>query len=196
MIRRVMIVAPFEYDAQLRHLAEQLDGVFLTPERSSSNDGSCESDSTPTSETRATLHRIRPDGVARCYLGQANTWQSVTPVILPSHNDHKAVKTIKLIHEALQQSGIESPCEFTWQAIPFFKNSLSAHKYDRNGRDLGYHRPRYLTNLTAAHVQLQFGHREHAENPESGWIPENVVGPLTIGAGRHCGFGLMTPADP
>jgi CRISPR-associated protein Csb2 len=69
-----------------------------------------------------------------------------------------------------------------WQSIPFLKNCLSAHKYDRDGRHTGYHRPAHLKDLTAVHVRLTFEHP--------------VPGPLTIGAGRHCGFGLFaSPAD-
>ncbi len=108
-------------------------------------------------------------------------WQTVTPVILPGHNDKKEAKTIRLIQTALQQSGIETPCEFTWQTIPFLKNCLSAHKYDCNGRHTGYHRPAHLKDLTAIHVRLVFDHP--------------VPGPITLGAGRHCGFGLMMGAD-
>jgi CRISPR-associated protein Csb2 len=38
-------------------------------------------------------------------------------------------------------------------------------------------RPGHLLELSAVHLRLAF------EQP--------VPGPLTIGAGRHCGFGLM-----
>jgi CRISPR-associated protein Csb2 len=65
--------------------------------------------------------------------------------------------------------------------VPFVRHCLSAHKYDRDGRHTGYHRPAHLKDLTAMHVRLEF---------------EDVVcGPITIGAGRHCGFGLMACAD-
>jgi CRISPR-associated protein Csb2 len=98
-------------------------------------------------------------------------------VILPGHNDKKAAKSVRLIQVALRQAGIETPCEFTWQSNPFFKNCLSAHKYDRDGRHTGYHRPAHLKDLTAVHVSLTFEHP--------------VPGPIVLGAGRHCGFGLM-----
>jgi len=183
LIRRVMIVAPFSQDASLRHLSEQLDGVRLTPEGSTAT------------ALRPILDRIRPDNVARCYLATADTWQTVTPVILPGHDDHRSEKTKKLIQRALQQSGIDTPCEFNWQSIPFFKNTLSAHKYDRQGRHVGYHRPAHLKDFTAVHLRICFGHRAVEGDPDSQWVPEIALGPIVIGAGRHCGFGILAPGN-
>src|ERR1035441_5172753 len=117
MIRRVMIVAPFGHELQLRHLAGQLEGEQLKPE------GGGE---------RPVLYRLRGDGVTRMYLGTSALWASVPPVILPGHDDHKPDKTIKLIQRALSQSGIDQPCEFTWSAMPNFQHSLTAHNYDRS----------------------------------------------------------------
>jgi CRISPR-associated protein Csb2 len=164
MIRRVMIVAPFGHEVHLRHLADQLDGEQLKPEGRGEG---------------PVLHRLRRDGVSRLYLGPSAAWASVTPIILPGHNDHKPDKTAKLIERALRQSGIDQPCRFTWGAIPNFEHCLTAYKYDRNGRSTGYHRPRHLDELTAIHVRIRFEHP--------------VAGPLTIGAGRHCGLGVLAP---
>jgi CRISPR-associated protein Csb2 len=162
MIRRLMITAPFDSETELRHLAAQLDGEQLHSE----GDG-----------VGPILDRIRSDGVTRQYLGPSKVWASVTPVILPGHDDHKPEKTIKLIERALAQSGIEERCRFTWGALPYFNNCLSAHKYDRNGRRTGYFRPDHLSDLTAVHIRITFEHP--------------VAGPLTIGAGRHCGLGVL-----
>jgi CRISPR-associated protein Csb2 len=182
MIRNVMIVAPLGMERELNYLAEQLNGQTLEPE------GEVESqktDSKPDVSKRVELHRFTPPSgkfIADRYLGSSRVWHTVTPVILDGHNDKKAEKTIKLIQAALERAGIEAPCEFTWQSIPFLKNCLSAHKYDRDGRHTGYHRPAHLKDLTAVHVRLTFDY--------------HVPGPLTIGAGRHCGFGLFaSPAD-
>jgi CRISPR-associated protein Csb2 len=162
MIRRVMITAPFGCEAWLEHLAEQLDGIQL--EREGGGQG-------------PVLERLRADSVARRYLDPSWRWASVTPVILPGHDDHKAEKTVKLIERALRQSGVDEPCEFTWSALPNFPHCLTAHKYDRNKRPIGYFRPKYLESLTAVHVQIAFQHA--------------VPGPLSIGAGRHCGLGVL-----
>jgi CRISPR-associated protein Csb2 len=162
MIRRVMIVAPFGDEAHLFHLADQLDGEQLIPE------GSGE---------KPILERLKSDGVTHAYVNTSTHWASVTPVILPGHDDHKPAKTEKLIQKALLQSGIDQPCKFTWSAIPNFKNCLSAHKYDQRKRHVGYYRPKHLEQLTANHVRLTF--------------ERSVIGPICIGAGRHCGLGVF-----
>lgn len=162
MIRRVMIAAPFGHDAHLAHLAEQLDGVQLEPEDGSSG---------------PVLNRTQGDSVTRHYFGPSSVWASVTPVILPGHDDHKPAKTVGLINRALLQSGIQDNCEFTWGAIPNFPHCLTAHKYGPHGRTAGYQRPKYLEGLTAVHVRITFGHP--------------VEGPLCVGAGRHCGLGVL-----
>jgi CRISPR-associated protein Csb2 len=59
---------------------------------------------------------------------------------------------------------------------------LTAHKYDRSGRLAGYVRPKHLEGLTAVHVRLTF---ECA-----------VAGPLSVGAGRHCGLGVLATMPP
>ena len=160
MIRRVMIVAPFGCEAELRHLAGQLDGEQLQPEDSGE---------------RPILDCLRSDGVTRQYLGSSKTWASVTPVILPGHDDHKPEKTIKLIERALRQSGMEQGCQFTWSALPNFNNCLTAYK--PNERTIGYFRPGHLEGLTAVHLRIVFEHP--------------VAGPLIVGAGRHCGLGVF-----
>jgi CRISPR-associated protein Csb2 len=162
MVRRVMITAPFGREAWLEHLAEQLDGIQLEPEGGGEG---------------PVLERLRADSVARRYLAPSRVWATVTPIILPGHDDHKPEKTVKLIERALRQGGVDDPCEFTWSALPNFPHCLTAHKYDRNRRPIGYFRPKHLESLTAVHARVAF---EHV-----------VPGPLLIGAGRHCGFGVL-----
>ena len=162
MIRRIMIVAPFGCEGELRHLAGQIDGEQLQPEGGGEG---------------PILDGGRTGGVIRQYLGPSRTWASVTPVILPGHDDHKPEKTIKLIERALNQSGVDHGCQFEWSSLPNFPNCLSAHKYDRQGKKTGYFRPRYLNDLTAVHMRITF--------------EQAVPGPLVIGSGRHCGFGVF-----
>jgi CRISPR-associated protein Csb2 len=162
MIRRVMITAPFGYEEHLDHLASQLDGVQLEPEVGIKG---------------PVLDRLSADKVQRRYLEVSSVWASVTPVILPGHDDHKPPKTIRLIQRALRLSGIDQPCGFTWSALPNFANCLTAHKYDRLKRHVGYYRPQHLEGLTAVHLRVSF------ESP--------IAGPLCIGAGRHHGFGVL-----
>jgi CRISPR-associated protein Csb2 len=126
---------------------------------------------------------VRHDNIARFYTQTANSWASVTPVILPGHDDHRPEKTRKLIEKALAQSGIEQPCEFEWSAFSRFRKSLSAHKYDKNKNVTGYLRPNYLESQTAVHLTLRLDNGVR------------VPGPLVIGAGRHCGLGLMASQE-
>ena len=165
-IRRVMIVAPFDQESNLIHLARQLDGCQL--EREGGGEAPI-------------LELFHGDGVTRQYTGGSATWATVTPIILPGHDDHKPAKTKKLLETALRQSGIEQPCEFTWSAMPNFRHCLAAFKHDRQGRHLGYFRPDHLEKFTLVHARLTF------QSP--------IVGPIVIGAGRHCGFGLCAVVD-
>ncbi len=173
-IRRVMIISPLGDDAWLEHLSRQLAGEELKPLPGT------------TLPLGTRLERVRAetkDGVRDKYTQAANAWASFTPVLLPGHDDHKPEKTRKLIEKALQQSGIEQPCEFEWSAFSYFPKALSAHKYDRQKRPTGYIRPSHLLNNTAIHLELRFNDGVR------------VPGPLAIGSGRHCGFGLMAAIE-
>ena len=92
-------------------MAEQLDGQPLKREGGG---------------LAPTLRRLRGDGVTAQYIKQSKVWATVTPIILPGHDDHKPAKTKKLLETALRQSGIEQPCEFTWSAVPTFPHCLPA----------------------------------------------------------------------
>ena len=170
-----MIVAPVGDDDVLEHLAHQLDGRRLKPERPEHLRGP------------VFLARIRRDGVTDRYTNSCRTWASFTPVILPGHDDRDPHKTAKLVGKALVQSGVDQPCEFQWSAYSHFSKSYGAHKYVRdeqakNGkRSVGYVRPDHLLDLSVVHLKLTF--------------KEPVPGPVTVGAGRHCGFGLMAAVD-
>ena len=185
LIRNVLLIAPLGRERELEYVSERLNGEELKPDDEIRSIGI----EKPSPNQQAVfLNRLTPPPgkfIANCYLGTSNIWQTVTPVILDGHNKKSksdkpaaiARQTEKLIRKALMRASTETPCEFTWQSLPFLKNCLSAHKYDRNGRHTGYHRPMHLKSLTAVHVRLTFTHP--------------VPGPITIGAGRHCGFGLF-----
>lgn len=166
-IRRVMIAAPAGCESWLDHLTNLISGAALRP----------------TPETQMpyppTVVHVRGDSVARCYTGSSKVWHSVTPVILPGHNDKSPAKTRKLIAKALLQSGISQPCEFEFSPYSRFPKSLTAHKYNRNGEPTGYVWPDHLLRLSAVHLKLEF--------------ETDYTGPLLIGAGRHMGLGLFAP---
>lgn len=172
-VRRIMLTAPLGDEAWLDHVARHLAGQMLAPLRGDEFAGT----------DPPLLVPVRRDNIAAYFTRAANMWATVTPVILPGHDDHKPDKTRKLIERALLQSGIEQPCEFEWNAFSRFPKSLSAHKYDRDGRPAGYIRPDHLLSQTAVHLELRF-----ADGVK-------VPGPLVIGAGRHCGFGLLAATD-
>ena len=171
-IRRVMITAPVGDDDWLEHLANHLDGEPLKP---------LPGTTLPPGTRLERIEEKHKDGVCDAYLRPSNTWASVTPVILPGHDDHKPDKTRRLILKALQQSGIDQPCEFEWSAFSVFPKSLSAHKYDRHKHPAGYIRPDHLLNLSTVHLRIRF------ENDRPG--------PLAIGAGRHCGLGIFARVE-
>lgn len=179
-VRRVMIVAPVGDDAWLEHLARHLDGALLQP---------LPGTKVPSGTHLERIDDDRRDGVRDAYLRASAAWASVTPVILPGHDDRKPEKTRSLILKTLQQSGIEQPCTFEWSAFSHFRKMLPAHKYRKDPNDpskkmlINYIRPDHLLDQTAVHLILTF-----ANGLE-------VPGPLTLGAGRHCGFGLMAAID-
>lgn len=182
-IRRFMLVAPIGCDDWLAAIARRIAGQQLEPEVGNEFNGNDPPLLTP----------IRHDRVTDCYTQAATVWHSFTPVILPGHDDHKPAKRQKLIQRALAEAGIDQPCEFESSPYSHFRKAYSAHKYDRDRKPQGYLRPQHLLDLTAVHLTLRFGRREDPNNPQSPWIPTQnpVPGPLVIGAGRHCGFGLM-----
>ena len=169
LVRRVMVTAPVGDDQVLNHLAMRLAGHQLQP-----LNGNEFGENGPPS-----LVPVKHDRVIECYTNLSNTWNSVTPVILPGHDDRKPAKTRRLIEAALEQSGVDQPCDFQWSAYSRFRKSLSAHKYGKDKKPAGYFRPDHLATQTAVHLSIHF--KDDLQLP----------GPLAIGAGRHCGLGLM-----
>lgn len=179
-VRRAMIAAPIGDDARLDHLARRLAGQVLRPDPTFPDPfiGQAPPILIP-------LPQRTGDGVVSAYTREATTWHSVTPVILPGHDDHKPEKTQSLIQKALRQAGIDQPCTFEWSAFSRFAKSYSAQKYGKDKQPQGYIRPSYLLSQTAVHLTLRF-HDGSAERN-----PIRVPGPIAIGAGRHCGLGLF-----
>lgn len=174
-VRRVMIVAPVGDHVWLDHVARRLAGQALEPVRGDEFGG----------REPPILVPVRRDNVAGFYTEPASVWHTFTPVILPGYDDHKPAKTRALIERALAHSGIEQPCEFEWSAFSRFSKSFSAHKYNKDGKPQGYVRPAYLLDQTAVHLTLRFHDGSDKKDPVE------VPGPLAIGAGRHCGFGVF-----
>lgn len=190
MIRNVMLIAPIGRERELEHVAARLESVSLEFKDTGED---CDAGTPSRVPLPHSIQRFKPpEGkfIEKCYLGRSRVWQSVTPVILDKHIDNQTRETRdgqkikyrdpedfrRLIDIALRRAGIETPCTFIWQTLPFYKNCLSAHRYDRNKRP-NYLLPKRLDGKTAVHVRIEF------EYP--------IAGPITLGAGRHCEFGLM-----
>jgi CRISPR-associated protein Csb2 len=114
------------------------------------------------------------------YTATARVWSSVTPVLLPGYDDRKQhrgdqqkrlARAAQLTAKALAQADIEAAAEIELSPVPFWPGSLHVREYVP--REKLRHYPRY-------HVRLAF------DRP--------VTGPLAIGAGRHCGFGVLAAA--
>jgi CRISPR-associated protein Csb2 len=201
-VRRVMVVAPLGDEAWLGYLAQRLDGMELRP---------LPNTTLPPGARLELIADNKKDGVRDAYCKPSLVWASVTPVILNRYveklkqtlPDGRVIDVLdraeiqRHIVQVLQQSGIDQPCEFEWSAFSHFRKMLSAHKYRRDPDnpqkkfEIGYIRPDHLVGRTAVHLVIRFGRREDPNDEQSRWIPVEVPGPLTIGAGRHCGFGLM-----
>jgi CRISPR-associated protein Csb2 len=175
MIRRIVVAEPFGGDgSHARWTQNRLRNALLKDQ----HEKECGILLTP---WRANFKRI----IER-YIGESRTWYSVTPVILPGYDDFKAIpqhdakqptKAERLLFKCLIHAGIplESVASVTLRRAPFWPGSQHPRLY---------HRPDYLADQHARpgwHVRLVFR--------------EPVAGPLAVGAGRHCGFGVLAAAE-
>jgi CRISPR-associated protein Csb2 len=158
-IRRVLLAELTDVsDSQLLWAKQMLPGQFLVDER--------------TGDKKAMLAPLESDWVLRQYVDQADTWASVTPVVLPGSDERKFAKAEKLFFKALRHSGYSSDAlaELEFRNVSFWPGGDLA---------LRYQRPEYLRKdcWTVYQVRLRW--------------KEPIKGPLAIGAGRHCGLGVF-----
>lgn len=109
------------------------------------------------------------DGVFSAYLGEARQWETVTPIVLPGHDDHGR-KVERLTLKALRDAGYpQDLIEAVWtQKAPFGRHGYRAGEYH-----------------AASHMQYSQIHvRVHFRSP--------VSGPVMAGVGRHYGRGLFS----
>ncbi len=166
-IRRVLLAEPLGSDGRWRRILERaLDGEALRPEEGE--------DRFP----ELLLERIRfRDDVLPRYVGASQVWASATPVLLPGYDDRRQhrgdhqrrlARAEQLICKAVRHAGIDAPASFEFSKVPYLSGTLHAHAYQPRGKLQHY--PRY-------HVRITFD--------------RSITGPLAIGAGRHCGFGVL-----
>jgi CRISPR-associated protein Csb2 len=179
-VRRVLVVAPPGCQEQINWVRRRLAGQDL-----SDLDG----------EVVGLLNLLpTSDWVLRQYVEPARVWSTVTPVILPGHDDPDGLRkkladrpsaaeqrnllerldrrVAGLLHRAFLQAGLP----------PELVNAIEALDWRRTGFRAGvdladrYQRPDKL-NGRQYHVRVSF--------------PQPVAGPLAVGAGRYRGMGVF-----
>ena len=120
------------------------------------------------------LWRVGSKAVVERYAGESESWCTVTPVILPGFDDGKQAKAEKLLLQAVEQAGfrLDMVTDIALRKAPYWPGSQHPRQYQR---------PQYLKYLPAWHVWLRFS--------------EPLPGPLALGAGRHCGLGVLAHSD-
>jgi CRISPR-associated protein Csb2 len=164
MIRRVLIAEPFGGDgAQARWIQQRLRNQRLHDLEGNERG------------VLADLWRTSSRAVIQRYVGESREWSTVTPIVLPGHDDgDPRRKAPGLLIKAVEQAGLPPGAieDFQLRKAPFWPGAQHPRYYQF---------PDYLKHLPAWHVWICFR--------------EAVTGPLSIGAGRHCGLGLMATAD-
>lgn len=159
-VRRVLVVGPPGGDAEVAWLRRSLSGRELIEEG--------------TGRPMALLSLVpNDDRQLRGYLGPAEAWSTVTPVVLPGHDDGDPRKAERLVRRSLEQAGLSAElaasAEVEWRRVGF-----------RAGVDLA---TRYV--LPACHRGRLRYHLSVS------WRGSPVAGPLAVGAGRYSGLGLL-----
>lgn len=172
-IRRVVICAPAALSQEMNELRKWLPGQSLIDEQ--------------TGEEMALLNLlVTSDSVLKNYIGDSKIWTTVTPVILPGHDDVKKVsqenyqeallqkeeKIEVLIRKAFRYAGFPdtfmSQAQLEWNKTGFIKGCEHASRYLP---------PENLNNAPRYHVRVVFA--------------DSVSGPIAVGAGRFRGFGVF-----
>lgn len=156
-IARVIVVASRGLEPQMGWLRTHLAGQELVWE----------------GEAMAVLDPLpASDWVLRKYVDQSSRWSTVTPVVLPGHDDRSDAKGEKLLRKAFLQAGLTAEVvdeieELDWRPVGFRPGLEHASRYALPDK---VHGPRY-------HVRVRF------RSP--------IVGPLAVGSGRHRGLGVF-----
>jgi CRISPR-associated protein Csb2 len=115
LIRRVLVAEPYGASGvHSRWLAQRLRHAELIDES--------------TKQPTAVLGEVAAnDGVLLAYLGATQDWSTITPVILPGHDDGKHKKAEKLLIKAIVQAGIAFDAieDLTFQKAPFLSGPLN-----------------------------------------------------------------------
>jgi CRISPR-associated protein Csb2 len=159
-IRRIVIAELIDLgESHLSWARQMLPGQFLTDEG--------------TGHRRAMLVPLTGgDWVLRQYTAIADTWATVTPVVLPGSDEAKFTKAEKLFFKALGHADYspDALADLEFRSVSFWAGGDLA---------LRFQRPDYLKKdcWSVYHVRLRWKH--------------GIKGPIALGAGRHCGLGIF-----
>lgn len=180
-VRRVLLFSTDSRTADIAWAKRTLGGVDLIDEK--------------TGEVQAVLAAtIEKDRVLKHYVGDSTTWTTVTPMVLPGHDDpgglRDKLRKVKgsdeqkallerlakrreaLVRKALRHAGLGDELAFS-AAIETRETGFIAG-VEKASR---YAVPSHLTKFPRLHVRLTW--------------QQPVVGPLCIGRGRFSGLGLF-----
>lgn len=180
-VRRVMIFSTDAQSPNTRWAARSLGGMDLIDEK--------------TGEVQAVLAATsRHDRVLNRYLGESSTWVTVTPMLLPGHDDPRGLRDRlrkakdsdeqrslmdrlmgrreALVRKALRHAGMGNELAFSAE-IETRETGFMAG-VDNASR---YAVPSHLTKSPRLHLKLTW--------------PVKVAGPICIGRGRFFGLGLL-----
>jgi CRISPR-associated protein Csb2 len=144
------------------------------------------------------------DGVVRRYVAPTSTWATVTPVVLPGHDDpshyrrrmkrgvsveeqRRLLQRLDaridgLLRKAITQAGfsevLAENAHIEWSRIGFWPGTSPAERYGV---------PDHLKCFSRLHVRIQW--RSAAGEPIA------LRGPICLGGGRYYGLGLLAALD-
>jgi CRISPR-associated protein Csb2 len=116
------------------------------------------------------------DNVLKQYVATSQTWTTVTPVALPGSDDGIVSKTNKLLVKMFDHAGYtpDSVEELEYHRVPFCRGAEDAKRYRPRA-------PHHLANCTMYHMRIRWK------------FP--MPGPIALGAGRHCGLGVLAAIE-
>lgn len=129
-------------------------------------------------ECRAQLERRDPPPLnlrVETWTGPARTWASVTPVVLDRHFDgaDKWAKAAETVKDACVRIGLPRPLEVLLHPVSLHEGVPKSNEFPWINRRTDGGRMHH------AHALIVF--------------PEEVAGPVLLGAGRYRGYGLCRP---
>ena len=199
-IRRVLLTVSGHCDASdFLRIVRALEGQELTDEKSKH----------PVAFLRRQSHR---DNAVADYFAESAVWTTVSPVVLPGHDDPRKLRrrlrdaaaplsvaekaqilrTLdrrieRLLRKAFIESGLPATlvadADLEWRGTGFLPGADLASRYST---------PDQCRRFRRLHVRVVWRERF----PDGTLHPRTITGPLCIGSGRFSGLGLFVPAVP